>query len=95
MRRAAKIDANQKEIVKALRQLGASVLLLHRVGQGCPDALVGRCGINVLLELKDGSLSPSRQRLTPDEKNFFDSWGGQVAVVTSVKEAVDAVLKLT
>ncbi len=95
MRRAAKIDSNQKEIVKVMRQMGASVLHLHGVGKGCPDALVGRAGKNLLVEIKDGSLAPSKQRLTPDEQRFHDTWAGQVAVITSVKEAVDLVLSLT
>ena len=34
MRRAAKVDANQREVVAALRGAGASVQLLHAVGEG-------------------------------------------------------------
>ena len=52
MRRAAKIDANQTEIVKALRQVGASVQSLASTGKGCPDLLVGFRGVNWLLEVK-------------------------------------------
>lgn len=51
--------------------------------------------MGILLEVKDGSLAPSKQRLTPDEQRFHDTWAGQVAVVTSPKEAVELVLKLT
>ena len=39
--RACKVDANQAAIVKALREYGCSVTHLHRVGDGCPDLLVG------------------------------------------------------
>ncbi|HJP47915.1 hypothetical protein [Acinetobacter venetianus] len=46
MRRAAKIDANQTEIVKALRKFGASVQSLASTGKGCPDLLVGFRGMN-------------------------------------------------
>ena len=55
MRRAAKVDANQAEIVQALRQIGAVVQSLAAVGNGCPDLLVGYRNRLFLLELKDGS----------------------------------------
>lgn len=83
MRRAAKVDTNQAEIVEALRRVGASVLLLHRVGQGCPDALCGFRGANVLIEIKAG-----RGELTDDEMEFFNGWNGQVAVVRTIEEAL-------
>ena len=61
------------------------------VGDGCPDLLVGASGINVLLEVKDGSLSPSRRKLTDAEARFFDTWPGQVALVNDTNEAIAAV----
>ena len=45
MRRAARIDRNQPEIVKALRQVGAHVTSLAAVGDGVPDLLVGFQGM--------------------------------------------------
>ena len=39
--RAKRVDQNQKDVVKALRDSGAYVFHLHEVGQGCPDLLVG------------------------------------------------------
>ena len=47
-----KVDANQKAIADALRRAGCSVQLLHTVGAGCPDLLVGRHGETFLLEVK-------------------------------------------
>lgn len=67
MRRAARVDANQAAIAEALRSCGATVQLIHTVGKGCPDLLVGFGGINLLLEVKDGSKPPSKRKLTPDE----------------------------
>ena len=67
MRRAAKIDANQTEIVKALRQVGASVQSLASTGKGCPDLLVGFRGVNWLLEIKDGQKVKSARKLTDDK----------------------------
>lgn len=52
MRRAAKVDGNHSEIIKALRQIGASVADTSRIGQGFPDAVVGFRGRNFMLEFK-------------------------------------------
>ena len=90
--RAAKVDDNQKEIVKALRTLGCSVQHLHGVGAGCPDLLVGYKGFNILLELKDGNKSPSQQKLTPDQIIWHRDWRGHVNVVNSSEQAIIAVL---
>lgn len=92
MRRAARTDRNQPEIVAALRKRGCTVLCLHAVGKGCPDLLVGHNGLNFLLEIKDGSKPPSARKLTPDEAVFFEEWRGQAVVVASVEEAI-ALLK--
>ena len=60
--RAAKVDKNQTEIVEAFRKLGFSVQHLHTVGGGVPDLLVGRGGINLLVEVKDGGKSQTNTR---------------------------------
>lgn len=91
MRRAAKVDQNQASIVQALRTVGCSVLPLHAVGHGCPDLLVARAGDMVLIEVKDGAKPPSARKLTPDQVEFHASWRGRIAVVTSVREALEAV----
>jgi len=92
MRRAAKIDANQTAIVKALRQMGCTVQHLHSVGDGCPDLLVGAHGVTLLVEVKDGTKPPSARRLTPDQEAWHRSWtGGPVAIVTDLEGAVRAV----
>jgi len=87
-RRAAKVDANQPEIVAVARQMGCTVQPLHTVGQGCPDLLVGISGINDLWEIKDGSLVPSARRLTADQIIWHDAWRGYVQVIDSVEKAV-------
>jgi hypothetical protein len=88
MRRAARVDANQAEIVKALRRVGATVQPLHTVGDGCPDLLVGYRGTNHLLELKDGSKPPSARQLTDDQKRWHNHWRGIAHVVTSINDAL-------
>lgn len=83
---ARRVDANQPEIVKALRSMGASVQPIHVVGKGCPDLLVGWRNTNWLFEVKDGSLPPSRRELTDDEVKFAQGWRGQVATVETVED---------
>lgn len=89
MRQAARVDDNQAEIVKALRDAGAKVLCLHRVGKGCPDLLIGWQGALALIEVKDGDKRPSARKLTPDEQAFFDEWQGYpVHVIESPLQAM-------
>ena len=89
MRRAAKIDDNQRSIVRALRRAGCQVMSLAAVGNGCPDLIVYRAGQLTLIEIKDGSKPPSRQRLTPHQQQFHRDW--PVQIVTSEAEALGAV----
>lgn len=91
MRRASKIDANQPEIVQALRDAGCTVQPLHHVGDGCPDLLVGRDGINYLLEVKDLSQPPSASKLNARQRRWHDEWRGAVKVVRCVEAALEAV----
>ncbi|MCU4576111.1 hypothetical protein ACMHYC_10865 [Acinetobacter courvalinii] len=93
MRRAAKIDANQTEIVKALRQVGASVQSLASTGKGCPDLLVGFRGVNWLLEIKDGQKVKSARKLTPDQIEWHESWCGQVHVIEDIDQAIKLISK--
>lgn len=91
MRRAAKVDANQPEIVAALRRVGADVFSLAAVGDGIPDLLVGFRGQTFLLEVKDGSKPPSARQLTPDQIHWHAAWrGGRCVVVNGVTEALAA-----
>lgn len=85
---ARRVDANQVEIVKALRKIGATVQPLHTVGKGCPDLLVGWRQKNFLMEVKDGTKPPSARELTPDEKEWISGWRGPVFIVNSPLEAV-------
>lgn len=96
MRRAAKIDANQPEIVDALRKAGATVYSLAAVGQGIPDLFVGYAGRTALIEVKDGSRPPSDRRLTPDQQQWHQNWtGGTVAVVPDVDAALKVLKVMT
>ena len=78
-----RVDANQPEIVADLRKVGASVLLLHEVGEGCPDICVGFRGMNYLIEIKgpDGKLRRS-------QVEWHWDWRGQVAIARTSEEAL-------
>lgn len=91
MRRAARTDANQTEIVNALRGVGASVAVTSMLGDGFPDLTVGFRGENYLIEIKDGSKPPSKRKLTPDEKSFHNSWWGKIDIVKNIDEALCAI----
>ena len=68
MRYAARVDANQDQIVVALRAAGAYVWII-----GLPvDLLVGYKGHTFLVEIK----RTAKSRLTPLQADFFESWGG-------------------
>lgn len=88
VRQAARKDANQDEIRDACRAVGATVAIIHQLGRGIPDLLVGFRGINYLMEVKDGSKPPSERRLTDDEAKWHDTWRGQVDVVESIDDAL-------
>jgi hypothetical protein len=83
-------DGNEKAIVDALLQIGASVF---RLDKPC-DLLVGYRGINFLLEVKL-PLGPrggsSHSDLNDWQKDFDQSWTGQFEVVRSALEAVELV----
>lgn len=86
MRTNARVDRNQPEIVDQLRRCGCSVLIISQL-KNCFDILVGFKGSNFAFEIKDGTKPPSGQKLTTGEKAFFDTWKGQVDVITCVEDA--------
>ena len=68
MRYAARVDANQKQIISALEAAGAYVWVI-----GLPvDLLVGYNNHTFLFEIKDG---PKKQ-LTRLQQDFFGNWTG-------------------
>jgi len=90
MRRIARVDSNQKQVVADLRKLGYSVLHTHQL-KNCFDILVGFKGNNYAFELKDGNKPPSQKKLTPGEQEFFNTWRGQVNKVESVEEIIEII----
>ena len=90
-RRAAKVDDNQPQIVAAFRSLGCSVTPTHAAGAGFPDLCVGDRGRTYLVEVKDGSLVPSRRKLTPAQVEWHAAWRGHVTIVETVQDVMKEV----
>lgn len=91
--RARKTDANQAEIMKALKEAGCGVVDLSKVGGGVPDLLVHppgfpECRLSVLLEVKNKS--GRGERLTKPQEKFHAKWKGWIHRVTSPQEALEA-----
>jgi hypothetical protein len=91
MRKRARTDRNQEEIVIALRRAGATVQVLSGVHGGCPDVLCGFRGVNHLFEIKDGLQAPSKQKLTPEEASWHSGWNGNVKTVRNIMDALKAI----
>lgn len=83
MRRVARIDRNQSEIVRGLREVGASVADTHRLGGGFPDLVVAWGGKHFLLEIK-----ALGEDLNPLERDWHLKWKGPVHIVRSLDEAL-------
>ena len=81
MRYAARVDANQAQIVSALRAAGAYVWII-----GLPvDLLVGFNNQMYLVEIKNGS----KKHLTKLQQDFFAGWtGGGLHRIESPDEAL-------
>ena len=79
MRRAARVDQNQTQIVSALRGAGAYVWII-----GLPvDLLVGYKGHTFCVEIK----SDSKKRLTKLQADFFENWSGSTLARIDSPEA--------
>jgi len=79
--RSARADKNQPEIVDAFKSYGASVQHLHKVGEGCPDILVGYNGRSFPVEIKYGT-----GKLNDRQIRWHNEWNGDVYVVRSVED---------
>lgn len=94
MRRAARVDENQAEIIKALKAVGCGVVDLSGVGGGVPDLLVEGPvypHAMTLLEIKNPAKPKADQKLTEAQVKFHAGWRGALHVVKTVDEALAAV----
>lgn len=93
MRYGNKRDGNHGEIRNLYRSIpGCVVFDSADVGKGFPDLVVGWMGDVYLIEVKDGSLPPSKRKLTPDEREFNRLWSNfRYYVVCNADEALQAI----
>ncbi len=83
MRLAAKVDSNQAEIVKALRECGISVHSTASIGKGFPDLIAAKGDKAWLIEVKG-----PKGKLTPDQETFISEWRGVVHIARTVDDAL-------
>ena len=94
IRTASRVDANQADIVHALRGIGCSVLHTHQL-KNCFDILVGYRSRTFLMEIKDPSQPAGKRKLTAGEEEFRRTWrGSPYHVVHTVDEAIRIVTTL-
>lgn len=92
MRRAAKVDRNQAEIVAALRQIPGVT-----VEPGHDDILVGYKGVTHWFEVKAPEAVSKRTgqvratEITDSERERLETWQGQYAVVWTVDQILEAI----
>jgi hypothetical protein len=89
-----KVDANQAEVVLALRTLGVEVLDLTAVGGGCPDilCLFGNSLFFVEIKKPFGPKGGDESKWTPAQKKFRLRWErAPMFVLRTTQDAVDLV----
>ncbi len=84
-----KVDANHHEIVQALRKVGADIIDLSALGQGCPDLCVSFRDVIYLIEIKNPK---ARGKLNKRQEEWHLAWQGRKPdVVNDVDEALRAI----
>lgn len=86
MRRAARVDNNQADIVKALRRIGVQVEIIKKP----VDLLICHRGVTSVAEVKNPDADSPR--LTKDQVDFIARWPGKIYSFTSPTQAVAEVL---
>jgi hypothetical protein len=85
MRRAAKVDGNARQLVAALRAVGASVFVIGRP----VDLLVGFRRRNYVIEVKRPHVKPRKDQQA--QRDFIEAWQGEIVTVQAVDEALQAI----
>lgn len=88
MRRAARTDDNQHDLVEALKKIGAKCYYIKEP----VDLIVGFRGRNVLLEVKREDKRGRESAITKSQAEFIEGWPGEIHVVYTIDEAISAVV---
>ncbi len=87
-----RVDANQKEIVAALKNVGASIIDTARVGKGVPDLIVGFRNETFLMEIKNPKTQYGKKGFNKLQAEWANNWnGGKVSIVRTIEEALKAI----
>lgn len=86
MRYARKVDSNQQEIVRALRAVGAQVMVLSDAGNGRPDLFAYYRRRWFAIEVKN--LDGKGDKLSPAETREHSKYCGAISIVRSISEAL-------
>ena len=91
MKQHGRIDANQRAIVKLLRQWpGATVHSTADLGGGFPDLILGYRQQTLILEVKT-----PKGKLTPQQEDWHSGWtGSPVVILRSEDDAIALMQKL-
>ncbi len=90
-RKYGRKDANHNELADAFLRMGCSFLDMSALGDGAPDGAAGYGGISILVEFKDGSKPKSKRKLTPKQREFWDTWKGGVRLVDGLDAVIETV----
>lgn len=88
-----RVDDNHSEIVNGVRAVGGEVQSLAAVGKGCVDVLVAFRGRWYVAEIKDGTKSASRRKLTDAEVDWHKKFTphAPVHIWTSLEDALKTI----
>lgn len=92
-RSGGKPDKGQDKIVKALRKIGAIVIITSQVRNSF-DLLVCHAGKTYIVEVKDGTKPPSQRQLREGElkcNQDLESVGVKYWIINSVEEALEMI----
>lgn len=70
IRRRARPDANQAQLVAELRARGYAVSDLSSIGGGCPDLFISKDGRAMLVEVKNAAARGGRKRGASDAEKL-------------------------
>ncbi len=82
----AKADANQAELVKFIRKMGATFQHTHSI-PGALDGILGYKGVDTRIEFKPEG-PPHKRKLSDAEQKTFDEWRGRKPEIIQTEEDV-------
>lgn len=91
-RRKDKIDANQPDIVKKLREIDGVTVEL-----GMDDILIGYEGVNYWIEIKDPERSQNKAghfkkgEIKPHQAWLDENWTGQYSICTTLEQILETI----